>query len=151
YHAETIANVRKAVEGFSEPRPIAIALDTKGPEIRTGLIDGVAYPQKATLVTGEQIKITTDDSFQDKCNKNLLWVDYKNITKVVTPGSRIFIDDGLISVIVREKGEDFVMCDIENGGVLGSKKGCNLPGTAVCVCLSVCLSVCTDSVYLSPR
>lgn len=59
-----------------------------------------------TLKVGEQIRITTDDSFYEKCDEKNLWVDYKNITKVVDVGDRVFIDDGLISVVVREKGED---------------------------------------------
>lgn len=52
YHAETIKNVREATESFGngsvDYRPIAIALDTKGPEIRTGLIKGVSSCQIAT-------------------------------------------------------------------------------------------------------
>ena len=55
-------------------------------------------------MTGEELKIVTDDALMDKCNKNQMWVDYKNIPQVVDIGCRIFIDDGLISVIVKEKG-----------------------------------------------
>lgn len=58
-----------------------------------------------TLEKGAKIKLTTDDAFKEKCTKDILWVDYKNITKVLEPGKRVFIDDGLISVVAVEIGE----------------------------------------------
>ena len=115
YHGQTIANVRKAVEKFGAERgffpSIAIALDTKGPEIRSGILEGDDGRKEVTLEMGEAIKITTDDQYKEKCSKDVLWVDYKNITKVLTPGKRIFIDDGLISVIVKETGKAFMNVD----------------------------------------
>lgn len=54
---------------------------------------------------GDTIKITINDEYKEKCSKDILWVDYKNIIKVLDVGKRMFIDDGLISVIVKEKGE----------------------------------------------
>merc|ERR550539_2072873 len=63
------------------------------------------------------------------CTADKLYVDYVNITKVMEVGKRIFIDDGLISVVAKEIGPDYIIGELENGGNLGSRKGCNLPGT----------------------
>jgi len=133
YHAQTMENCRTAAKMYKEKHGVdpnlAIALDTKGPEIRTGLLEGDDGRKELTLKAGASIKITTDDAFKEKCTSEVLWLDYKNITKVMEPGKRLFIDDGLISVKCTEIGSDHFIGLIENDGNLGSKKGCNLPGT----------------------
>jgi len=133
YHAQTMENCRTAAKMYKEKHGVdcslAIALDTKGPEIRTGLLEGDDGRKEITLKAGSKIKITTDDAFKEKCTEEVLWLDYKNITKVVVPGKRLFIDDGLISVKCTEVGNDHFIGIVENDGNLGSKKGCNLPGT----------------------
>lgn len=57
------------------------------------------------LQKGQTIKLTLEDQFKDNCDDKNLWVDYKNITKVVQTGSHVYIDDGLISLMVKEVGE----------------------------------------------
>ncbi|KAI6192766.1 hypothetical protein M3Y94_01318600 [Aphelenchoides besseyi] len=130
YHAETIKNVREAAKSFSEPRIVAIALDTKGPEIRTGLLTGGGSAE-IELKKNEKIRLSTDKKFEESGTVENLYVDYANITKVCSVGSRVFIDDGLISLIVDQVADDALTCTVENGGMLGSRKGVNLPGTPV--------------------
>jgi len=133
YHAQTMENCRTAAKMYKEKHGVdpnlAIALDTKGPEIRTGLLEGDDGRKELSLKAGATIKVTTDDTFKEKCTEDVLWLDYKNITKVMEIGKRLFIDDGLISVKCTEIGSDHFIGMIENDGNLGSKKGCNLPGT----------------------
>lgn len=57
------------------------------------------------LKKGNTIKVTLDDSFMENCDEDNLWLDYKNITRVVEVGSKVYIDDGLISLQVQEIGE----------------------------------------------
>ncbi|XP_023617398.1 LOW QUALITY PROTEIN: pyruvate kinase PKLR [Myotis lucifugus] len=134
YHAESIANVREAVESFAGSpvsyRPVAIALDTKGPEIRTGILQG-GPESEVELVKGSQVLVTVDPAFRTRGDAHTVWVDYPNIVRVVPVGGRIYIDDGLISLTVKEIGPAGLETEVENGGVLGSRKGVNLPGIEV--------------------
>ncbi|KAK3572204.1 hypothetical protein QTP86_026067 [Hemibagrus guttatus] len=128
YHRESIRNIREAVESLtSDPltyRPVAIALDTKGPEIRTGLIvDGEVKLERGSLVT-----LVTGKAEQDVTDGSRVWVDYPDLSRVVKTGGTIYIDDGLIALTVLHTGDGWVETRVDSGGILCSRKGVNLPG-----------------------
>lgn len=128
YHQSVVDNAR-ASEKESNRRPLAIALDTKGPEIRTGNTVGDA---DIPIAMGHVLTITTDDSFSTKCDDKTMYVDYKNITKVIEKGRVIYVDDGVLSFEVLEIIDDKnlkVKC--LNNGKISSRKGVNLPKTNV--------------------
>ena len=129
YHRQTIANVREAAANVGRQH-VAVALDTKGPEIRTGVL-AAGVTAEVDLVAGRDVFVTVDDAYCERCDENVIWVDYKNMVALVDVEQRIYMDDGLLSLIVKEKQETGLKCEVENGGKLGSRKGCNLPGVAV--------------------
>ena len=128
YHQSVIDNARKSAEIYPG-RGLAIALDTKGPEIRTGLtVDGKDYP----IAAGAEITITTDEKYAEACTNEIMYLDYKNITKVVAPGRAIFVDDGILQLRVKEVvNETTIKAEALNNGNISSKKGVNLPGSDV--------------------
>ncbi|KAG9543776.1 pyruvate kinase, partial [Aureobasidium melanogenum] len=128
YHQSVIDNAREA-EKTQPGRPLAIALDTKGPEIRTGnTIDDKDYPISA----GTEINITTDDKYATSCDDKNMYLDYKNITKVIEKGRIIYVDDGVLAFEVLEVVDDKnIRAKAVNNGKISSKKGVNLPKTDV--------------------
>ena len=106
---------------------VAILLDTKGPEIRTGSFrDGDV---KYDLSEGDKMIVTTDYSYLGDDKK--ISVSYKDMTNDLKKGDTILLDDGLIGLLVDEiKGEE-IFCTVKNSGTLGQKKGVNLPGVSV--------------------
>ena len=105
--------------------PIAILLDTKGPEIRTGILEG---GQKVYLEEGSQFTLTTE---QIEGNNTRCSQTYKDLPKDVKAGDTILNDDGLIQLTVEEVTDTDVVCRVVNGGELGQKKGINVPNVEV--------------------
>merc|ERR1740127_161419 len=129
YHGEVIDAARQSVaDNPLDGRLVAIALDTKGPEIRSGLL--TPDPGATVMLAkGATLTVTTDDAHKEACTGELLYMDYKNLPKVMAVGQSIMVDDGLIELKVTSKDEaaGTMQCEVVNAGALGSKKGCNLP------------------------
>lgn len=121
-HRRRIQNLRQAAD--ETQGLLAIMLDTKGPEIRTGLLaDGVAR-----LETGQQF-ILTNRSVPG--NDQEVQVSYPALPQEVKPGTTILLSDGLISLKVEETTSTDIVCRVMNGGELGERKGINVPGVRI--------------------
>jgi len=131
FHGATIANTRKSQELHPEAsRAVGIALDTKGPEIRTGLIKGGANSE-VLMEKGKEVTLTTNKDFYSACDESTIYLDYMNLPKVLKVGSPVYIDDGLLSLEVISIGEDSVKAKILNTTKISSRKGVNLPDALV--------------------
>lgn len=105
-------------------KPVAMLLDTKGPEIRTG---NFSEPE-VLLEEGQSFTITMEEVVGDK---NICTVSYKNLVKDVKSGDRILIDDGLVGLKVTEVSGDKINCVVENSGIVKNHKGVNVPGVKI--------------------
>ncbi|ANS73744.1 pyruvate kinase [Paenibacillus yonginensis] len=121
-HGNRIKNIRQANQELG--KSVAILLDTKGPEIRTGKL----AVEPIDLVQDEFVTLTTEEILGDQ---NRISVTYKDLPNDVEVGSTILIDDGLIGLTVVDIQGTEIKCRIVNGGTIKSKKGVNVPGVAI--------------------
>jgi pyruvate kinase len=117
---DTIKEVRREMR-----IPVAILLDTKGPEIRTGKF---SVPE-VMLEEGQQFIVTSRDVMGDQ---NICNVSYEGLPNDVKPGDTILIDDGLVAMEVEEvKDGTDIICRVLNNGIVKNHKGVNVPGVSI--------------------
>ena len=106
---------------------LGIALDTKGAEIRTTEQEG----GKFTINTGDTIRISMDDT--KKGNKDMIHVTYDGLYDDTHVGGHVLIDDGLVDLLIKDKDDAKreLVCEAQNTGLIGSKKGVNAPGVEI--------------------
>lgn len=124
-HGKTLGMLRdmERKHGF----PIATLLDTKGPEIRTGLLAG---HEPVVLRQGDRFDLFIHDH---EGTSEGVFVSYDHLTEEIEVGQNLYIDDGSIHLIVESVEADYLRCKIEVGGILGERKGVNFPGATLSV------------------
>ncbi|KAI8343083.1 pyruvate kinase [Chlamydoabsidia padenii] len=128
YHQSVIDNTRESTKLYPG-RPVAIALDNKGPEIRTG---NMANDVEIPIKMGHEMVFSVNPTYKDKCDDKIMYIDYINLPKVIKVGKKIYVDDGVLSFeVLAIKGDEEIKVRAINNGTLSSHKGVNLPGTSV--------------------
>jgi pyruvate kinase len=119
-HERTLELVRSMAA--ERDLPICVIGDLCGPKIRLGTIEGGAMP----VARGAMLRMVGG---KGACTADCVTVSYANLAQEVEPGQRVYVDDGLIRFVVREKRGSEVLCECVVGGTLKSRKGVNLPDT----------------------
>jgi pyruvate kinase len=125
-HEEKTVDIQRARAAAEKlKRPIAVLVDLSGPKIRTGelkddepvkLVAGAAFTITTRPITGDATQVSTN---------------YHDLPRVVERGTRMLLDDGALSLIVESANDTDVVCRVIEGGLLGERKGINLPGVAL--------------------
>lgn len=121
-HRTRILKLREVAEEMNAN--VAVMLDTRGPEIRIGnfrsgkvmLKEDQEFSLYTTPVDGDETKV---------------YITYSGITKIVNPGDKILLDDGLIELKVKQVSDDNVRCIVINGGEISNHKGVNIPNKSL--------------------
>ena len=124
---EGAARIIRAIKTLNRklPDPVAILLDTQGPEIRTGDITG-----ELALTTGDEITISVRDGGDVEASS--IRIHYDDLVSALKIGDRITVDNGIINLEVLTKNDNGTLgCKIIDGGILKSKRHVNLPGIRV--------------------
>lgn len=118
-HGDNIKKLRAASEKTGQR--LAIMADLPGPKMRIGELK----EEPIELHSGESFILTTDDIIGDQ---HRVSITFKELPDIVKTGDKLFLNDGLISLLVTQVTDNDVCCEIRSGGELRSRKGLNLPG-----------------------
>lgn len=116
---EDTKRVVDVIRSISED--LAVLIDTKGPEVRTGPMD-----EKLPVERGDQVTVVPLNTEYGGTGK-VIRVSYDDFTDDVPTGAQILIDDGEIELLVRDKTDSVLICEAGNGGLIGGKKSVNVP------------------------
>jgi len=122
HHGELIRRIRDATRASG--KRVAIMADLPGPKMRLGKID----PEPIRLAPGEEFTLTNEDIVGDQHRVSM---SFEPLPRVVKPGNRLFLNDGLVQLVVQNVEGNDVECLVAVGGELRSRKGLNLPGIAL--------------------
>jgi pyruvate kinase len=122
-HAEACARVRRAAEQTG--RPVAVLQDLQGPKLRVGSL----AKEPVSLEPGGRVTL----SVRKNPGPGRIPVTYRKLPQDVETGDPVLLDDGLLRLRVLRTTEHEVMCEVEEGGLLHSRKGMNLPGRRLSV------------------
>ena len=118
-HLERINMLKKLRDELS--LPIALMMDTKGPEIRIGRFS----TSKIHLKKGQTFTLTSDEVIGDN---SIVSITFKGLADEIKVGEKILVDDGLISLLVKKIAQNSINCEVLNDGFLSANKGINIPG-----------------------
>ena len=118
-HADRIARIRAAEQATG--CSVTIMADLPGPKMRVGIIE----PKLVHLAPGDAFTLTSEDIVG---NAQRASMSFEPLPRVVTPGDKLYLNDGLIQLMVESVTGNDVHCTVAAGGELSSRKGLNLPG-----------------------
>jgi pyruvate kinase len=122
-HGKRIKLVKELSKEFN--KPIAILLDTKGPEIRTGNF----AKGKVELKEGSNFTVVCGEAVVG--DETTCSISYDKLCYDVKPGNMILIDDGLVGLEVQNVEGNKINCLVKNSGMVGNHKGVNVPGVSI--------------------
>ncbi|RLA47283.1 MAG: pyruvate kinase [Gammaproteobacteria bacterium] len=122
FHAAVIERIK--VLNKTLRHPVAVLVDTQGPEIRTG-----DRNNDLNLTTGDVVSVVARGTADVEASS--IQINYADLINDVDIGDKITVDNGLINLEVLEKHNQVIKCKVVDGGVLKSKKHVNLPGIRV--------------------
>lgn len=120
FHRENAEKVRRAAERAG--REVAIVADLQGPKIRVGKIEG----GKFNVAEGEELVF--DAELQGEGTRACVGLDYRELPRDVAPGDTLLLDDGALTVVVKEVAGSKIITTVQNDAVLKSNKGINKLG-----------------------